>query len=67
MLDPQEAANVWTMHIHLNTSTIKLFTMILSVRRSHAINYAVGSTTPLDLVSYPLASQGPKIQHIMAS
>lgn len=57
MSDPQEAANVWTLHIHLITSTIKPFTMIRSVRRSHAIEYAVGSTTPLDLVSYPLTSE----------
>jgi hypothetical protein len=67
MLDPQEAANVWTLHIHSNTSTIRPFTMIHSVRRSHAIDYAVGSTTPLPeiLCCIHSPSQGPKIQHIV--
>jgi hypothetical protein len=45
------------MHIHLNTSQIKPFTVIHSVRRSHAIDYAVGSTAPPDLVFYSLASE----------
>jgi hypothetical protein len=49
------------MHIRFNTSPMKLFMVINSVRRSVAmmitIDSSVGSTAPSDLVLIPLASR----------
>jgi hypothetical protein len=48
------------MHIRFNTSPMKPFTVINSVRRSAAmitIDFSVGSTAPSDLVLIPLASR----------
>lgn len=53
MWDPLEAASVWILRTRLNTSPIKLCTVIRSVKRSHVTNdYAVDLIARVYLALY---------------